>query len=386
MATITSPRSESPAANPIPRITSPQIPHSPSIGGTPTSSVRPSIEIPVRGTTSSPSLQQNGSGQQPHTQQRRNRAALRDYYNLKAKGAPAGGGGGGNGAGSMHSVSRTASIASNASEYSASGNATAEDRAASSSVSAQLAARLDDPAFDAEAHVAELLRSAGLRDILRTESVLVSEIRTLDGERKALVYDNYSKLIKAVGTIAEMQKGMHRGAERGYAAAPGGFLGQQHDRLGAAAVGKGGNRQPQSLGLEGVERLGEKLEALVAVVKELAPAVVAAEAGARVGAEDQAGRSVQKTRDLKRQKETVKWALDAPARLQDLVAKGEHDEAIKEHEAVFEVITRWKGVRGVDELRDKCANIMTGVKRTSSHSDDDQENDSDEDDDDDDSS
>lgn len=266
----------------------------------------------------------------------------------------------------MHSVSRTASIASNASDYSTS--MTAPDPSASaSSVSAALAAQLDDPSFDAEAHVAELLQQAGLRDILRTESVLVSEIRTLDGERKALVYDNYSKLIKAVGTIAEMQKGMHKGGDRGYGAGGGGL---QQDRFGAAL----GRNEKQRLGLEGVERLGEKLDALVTVVKELAPA-------AEVDSEAPAGRGrQQKNRDLKRQKETVRWALDAPSRLEEMVARQKHDEARRDYEAVLEVLAGFKNVRGVDELRSKCARIMVNVRRTSVQSEDDEEHDSEADD------
>lgn len=361
MATITSPRSESPAANAVARITSPQIPHSPSIGGTPTSSVRPSIEIPVRASSSSPSLQQQQNATPTsgpagtQTQQRRNRAALRDYYNLKAKAqAPSAAGGAGGGA---HSMSRTASIASNASD-------STHQNAADTS-SSTLPAQLDDPTFDAEAHVSELLKTASLRDILRTESVLVSEIRTLDGERKALVYDNYSKLIKAVGTIAEMQKGMHKRDG-------GGDYGQHQARFGAAAA-LGRNAGP-SPGLDGVERLGEKLDGLVSVVKELAPAPPAKIEG---GAKDVTHNSQPRNnRELAAQKETVKWALDALSRLQGLVARQEHDEAWREHDTVLEVLAHWKGVRGVDELREKLASFMVNVRRQrrpSSNSDDDEE-------------
>jgi hypothetical protein len=253
-------------------------------------------------------------------------------------------------------MSRTASIASNASDSTMTSSATHQTP---DSGSAALTAQLDDPSFDAEAHVSELLKTAGLRDILRTESVLVSEIRTLDGERKALVYDNYSKLIKAVGTIAEMQKGMHKRGE---------YYGQQQDRFNpAVALGKS---ERQSLGLEGVERLGGKLDALVAVVKELAPA--------KTEGEVKDGRNLRNS-DLTRQKETVKWALAAPSRLQDLVTRQEHDEARREHEAVLEVLAHWKGVHGVDDLRTECARIMMNVRHTSGHSDD-EEHDSEEED------
>jgi len=43
---------------------------------------------------------------------------------------------------------------------------------------------------------------------MRVEAGLVSDIRTLDGEKKALVYDNYSKLIAATDTIRKMRTGM----------------------------------------------------------------------------------------------------------------------------------------------------------------------------------
>jgi hypothetical protein len=49
--------------------------------------------------------------------------------------------------------------------------------------------------------------------VLKAENTLVGDIRTLDGERKALVYDNYSKLIRAVETIGKMRRSMDdRGA------------------------------------------------------------------------------------------------------------------------------------------------------------------------------
>ena len=131
-------------------------------------------------------------------------------------------------------------------------------------------------------------KQRGLRDILKTESALVSEIRTLDGERKALVYDNYSKLIKAVGTIAEMQKGMHKDG--------------QQDTVSYMLAGTSKEQQP--VGIDGVKEVGEKLDGLLKVVKDLGPA--------------QHHGATQKTvsRKVRRQKETVKLTLDAPVRLQ----------------------------------------------------------------------
>jgi hypothetical protein len=192
-----------------------------------------------------------------------------------------------------------------------------------------LTAQLDDPSFSADAYVAELLKTAGLRDILKTESALVSEIRTLDGERKALVYDNYSKLIKAVGTIAEMQKGMHKDGEQ--------------ERL-AAMLGKEKGQQPA--GLDGVKEVGDKLDGLLKVMRGLNPG------------ETKATQQIVESREQRRQKETVKWALGAPSRLQSLIDDDRREEAEHLHTSVLDLLRKWDGVNGVNELRQKCAEVM----------------------------
>ena len=53
-----------------------------------------------------------------------------------------------------------------------------------------------------------MLAGEGLERVLRVEGGLISEIKGLDGERKALVYDNYSKLIAATETIRRMREKM----------------------------------------------------------------------------------------------------------------------------------------------------------------------------------
>jgi hypothetical protein len=60
---------------------------------------------------------------------------------------------------------------------------------------------LDRDGFDAGTYVRKLLEREGLEGVLKVENELVGEIRGLDGDRKALVYDNYSKLISATDTI-----------------------------------------------------------------------------------------------------------------------------------------------------------------------------------------
>lgn len=63
---------------------------------------------------------------------------------------------------------------------------------------------LDVEGFDAEGYVKGILAKEGLENLLRIERVLINEIKALDGERKALVYDNYSKLITATDTIRKV--------------------------------------------------------------------------------------------------------------------------------------------------------------------------------------
>lgn len=49
-----------------------------------------------------------------------------------------------------------------------------------------------------------VLGREGLEGVMRVEAGILSEMRGLDGERKALVYDNYSKLIAATETIKKV--------------------------------------------------------------------------------------------------------------------------------------------------------------------------------------
>lgn len=60
----------------------------------------------------------------------------------------------------------------------------------------------------------------------------------------------------------------------------------------------------------------------------------------------------------KAEKETVRWVLGTPARLEKLVADGSREEAEKDWEEVRELLKKWEGVKGVQELRDACEKVM----------------------------
>ena len=289
MATITSPRTESPAGTI--RVTSPTS----SNTGTPSTS---SIDLPRPENQPAPAA----------TTQRRNRAALRDYYNLKNKPSPQPQSG---------NLSRSASIASTTSDSTITSHATNN----ASDGTSPLLAQLDDPSFQPQTFISNLLSSASLRDILRTESSLVSEIRNLDGERKALVYDNYSKLIKAVGTIGDMQRGMQK----------------------RSAGGDGG--------LDGVEGLQEKIAVLERNVKTLGPEDL-----------DDEGKERRKRR---KEKELVRWVLDAPERIEAMVEEGNREDAEMDFARVKRVVDEWDGVQGVDEVRKQCQSALSKSTRSS---------------------
>lgn len=136
---------------------------------TDSSSRRPSFDGPLQ----SPRLFEFLSSPLLTGSQRRNRVALRDYYKL---------------------TKNPATFASEAS------TPLHDDELAGAVPESEL----DVAGFDAEGYVKGILVKEGLEGLLRIERVLVNEIKALDGERKALVYDNYSKLITATDTIRKV--------------------------------------------------------------------------------------------------------------------------------------------------------------------------------------
>jgi hypothetical protein len=60
----------------------------------------------------------------------------------------------------------------------------------------------------------------------------------------------------------------------------------------------------------------------------------------------------------RRQQDTVRWVLNTPRRLQDMVDKDQDEKAEREWEEVSRILDKWKGVAGVQELREQCEAIM----------------------------
>jgi hypothetical protein len=150
-------------------------------------SPRPSASIirsPPSSRTSLDTSSQPPSFSRAANQPRRNRAALRDYYGLKNQTQES--------IASPTEQSRSSSV-----------DAISRDLDSSHATSSRLHP-LDQEGFDAGSYVRKLLETEALEGLLALENELVADIRTLDGERKALVYDNYSKLIAATDTIEKV--------------------------------------------------------------------------------------------------------------------------------------------------------------------------------------
>lgn len=143
MSTIASPREPSTPLRRVPSSTA--------------SSTRPSLEG-LRSSVTSPV--NNGP---PTISKRSHRAALRQYYNLRAA-AP---------------------------------RIELPDSEVESS-------DLDAQDFNADEYVNKVVAESSLEDLLRLYTRVIGEVRALDAEKKALVYDNYSKLISATETIRKV--------------------------------------------------------------------------------------------------------------------------------------------------------------------------------------
>lgn len=64
---------------------------------------------------------------------------------------------------------------------------------------------LDNPNFDINSYTRHVARNERLESLQHKYADLVQEIKSLDGDMQNLVYENYSKFIKATDTIREMR-------------------------------------------------------------------------------------------------------------------------------------------------------------------------------------
>jgi hypothetical protein len=63
-----------------------------------------------------------------------------------------------------------------------------------------------------------------------------------------------------------------------------------------------------------------------------------------------------------RQQETVRWVLDAPRRLQELIAEDKVEEAMSEWDTVRGLLDKWKGVQGTEFIQNACLEVLRQVE------------------------
>jgi len=175
---------------------------------------------------------------------------------------------------------------------------------------------MDREGFDGEAYVRGVLESQSLGELLKTYNRVLTDIRALDAEKKALVYDNYSKLIAATETIRMMRASM--------------------DPL-----------NPMASTLD--PAIAHIYERANTIKSELRDSMSETQrANAEMGEEGKAKTAMKtKTRLI------VNRVLNTPEKLRELVAEGNIEEAKEEWEAPLSLLQRWKeqGVGG-DDVQD----------------------------------
>ncbi|KAK9479101.1 Vps51/Vps67-domain-containing protein [Lipomyces japonicus] len=175
---------------------------------------------------------------------------------------------------------------------------------------------IDRPNFQVDDWVDKFVRQHGPKAVLEKENKLLHEIRTLDGEGKALVYDNYSKLISATETIQSMR----------------------------------GNMDP-------LKPTTEALEPAVAHIAEVSTTLIATLSERR--RQNAVGDSVS-TLSADDKKELLDTIVRSPYWLRELKSKGEDDKANAAWQNLSIVLDKLKLVKGIDKIRESCLAAMEG--------------------------
>ncbi|ETS02576.1 hypothetical protein M419DRAFT_141148, partial [Trichoderma reesei RUT C-30] len=263
-------------------ISSPRNPPAPlrrTPSGTPTSSARPSFDV-SRSAVTSPVL----SASQPSTtsataaatttgssKRSNNRAALREYYNLRAAAAAT--------SASTPSTPRIVEVPD----------------------SEVPASEIDAPDFNLDDYLQKIVAESSLQELLKLYTRVLGEVRALDAEKKALVYDNYSKLITATETIRKMRANM--------------------DPL-----------NPMATTLDpAIAHIYSQASAIQESLRKSVPAPDSDEGKAR-----EAQQRRQRTRQLAIE------VLATPERLQALVKEGRYEEARRQWEMPRKLLEVWK--------------------------------------------
>lgn len=63
----------------------------------------------------------------------------------------------------------------------------------------------------------------------------------------------------------------------------------------------------------------------------------------------------------RKQQETVRWVLDAPRRLQQLIAEERVEDAMNDWDTVRGLLDKWKGIQGTEAVQQACLKLLREV-------------------------
>ena len=87
----------------------------------------------------------------------------------------------------------------------------------------------------------------------------------------------------------------------------------------------------------------------------------------RTMASQETGDPAFSTADPKsKQRQLVRWVLGTPRRLTAMLQQDRKEEAEAEWIEVSQLLDRWIGIDGVDDVRQQCEQILTGQSRNQS--------------------
>ena len=279
MTTITSPRSQTPQVK------------SPPSSATPSTRSSLSVDRP----------------QLPAIGSRRNRSALRDYYNLPA-------------------ASPTTVV-----------NPPTPPTPRTPVTVEHATSPIDRADFNSEEYVSTLLKEEGLAKIMQTEAELLSDIRSLDGEKKALVYDNYSKLIDATATIGRVRDMLEVEA----------LTGEKKEDTDVVKQLVDGERKSD---IDGKGKLDELVGKVVQTASKGRPAQ-------KINEENEQ-RDDNPQHEKEKRRATIAWVLDTPRRLEGMIRDDEKTAAQDDWREVKSLLEGWKNIKGVEELKLRCEDIL----------------------------
>ena len=139
------------------------------------------------------------------------------------------------------------------------------------------------------------------------------------------MYDNYSKLLSATSTIRRMRGNMDP-------------LAPTTHTLGPA-----------------ISHIAETAASLSSSMQTIPSKPTGLGIDIRVEQDDPEDEQLKKRR---KETETVRWVLDTPRRLREMIDQELDEDAEKDWEEVSKILNRWGNVAGVKELREECEAIM----------------------------